>query len=148
MFLKDYCWSIAVDVLRRWSAARFPLGRPETMCPPANFPGPLVPKMNRSGNTTSLHWYISVIMHQPKCIVLCIITEIYQCRNIVFLRWFIRGRGVPEILYWDMLFQDVQSPHPSVWGSPLIANLIQKSAKRYFGNFKVRMAVPNLIAVK
>jgi len=31
------------------------MGHPETMCPGTNFLGPLVTKLNRAGNTMSLH---------------------------------------------------------------------------------------------
>jgi len=43
-------------------------GVSETMCPCENFLGPLVPKMNRSSNTMSLHSDIPVIIHYTICV--------------------------------------------------------------------------------
>jgi len=59
------------------------MGRLETKRSHTNFLGPLVLKINRLGNTMSLHWYIPATLHQPMYVVSCTMTGKYHFRNIV-----------------------------------------------------------------
>jgi len=81
------------------------MGRPETMCPRKNFPRPRVPKMHRPRNTKFLPWYIP-IMNYAKHTGWCIMTRMYQCRDIVFPERFLLG---PRKFMQETSFQDVPS---------------------------------------
>ena len=90
--------------LRTLASQEWGDGTSETLCPRTNFLGTLVPKMNRRGNTISLHLYIPVILLQPKRIVKCKMTGMYLSRDIYpchkgRLIW---GPGVPEHMYWGV----------------------------------------------
>jgi len=89
--------------------------------------------MNRTGNPMSVHWYIPVILHQPKSIVYCIMTGIYQSRDIVSQgtinlgtmgsRTFVRGHiasGCPVTPPWFPSVSSLSTPNMNPpWLFPL-----------------------------
>ena len=71
-------------------------GRPETMCPCTTFFG-IPDRQNESSHKHNVPALIHpVIMHQPIHILLCKMTGMYQCRDIVFLGRFILGTTGPQ----------------------------------------------------
>jgi len=74
------------------------MGRPETMCPRTNFLGPLVPEINRPGNTMSLECYIPVIICMIQYVYVIKMTGLYQRRDIVCMGQIILGtRGLRKL---------------------------------------------------